>query len=97
MLALIAASYAVHRTVQVAFELYVVILVARALLSWFPVHAGSPLIGVVRVLDRLTEPVLAPIRRLLPPIRAGGMAIDLSIILAIIGVQIIGSIVQSYV
>ena len=97
MLPLFAASYAVHRTVQVLFELYVVILIARALISWFPVHAGSPLIGVVRVLDRLTEPVLGPIRRLLPPVRAGGMAIDLSIIIAIIGIQIIGSIVQSYV
>ena len=97
MPSLFAASYAVHRTVQVAVELYVVILIARALLSWFPVHAGSPLLGVVRVLDRLTEPVLAPIRRLLPPVRAGGMAIDLSIIIAVIGVQVIGSIVLRYV
>ena len=97
MAALLAASYAVHRTVQVLFELYVFILVARALISWFPLHAGSPLIGAVRVLDRLTEPVLGPIRRILPPVRAGGMAIDLSIIVAIIGVQIIGSIVTSYV
>lgn len=97
MPALFAASLAVHNTVRALFEIYVVILIARALLSWFPVHAGSPLLSVVRVLDRLTEPVLGPIRRLLPPVRAGGMAIDLSIIIAIVGLQIIAQIVLSYV
>jgi YggT family protein len=95
--ALFAASPAVHNTVRALFEIYVVILVARALMSWFPLHAGSPLLGLVRALDRLTEPVLAPIRRILPPVRAGGMAIDLSIIIAIIGAQIIAQIVLSYV
>jgi YggT family protein len=70
-------------------ELYVIILVARALLSWFPVHAGSALLPVVRVLDRLTEPVLAPVRRILPPVRAGGMAIDLSIIVVLLVLQVI--------
>jgi len=74
-------------------QLYVIILVARALLSWFPIHAGSALLPVVRVLDRLTEPVLAPIRRIMPPLRAGGMAIDLSIIVAILAVEIIASLI----
>jgi YggT family protein len=84
-------------TVRLVFQLYVIILIGRALLSWFPMHAGSPLLPLVRVLDRLTEPVLAPIRRILPPLRAGGMAIDLSIIVAIFAVEIIGNIVASYV
>lgn len=70
-------------------EAYIIILIARALLSWFPMHAGSPLLPVVRVLDRLTEPVLAPIRRILPPLRAGGMAIDLSIIVVILLLQVV--------
>ena len=73
--------------------LYIIILIARALVSWFPLHAGSALVPVVRALDRLTEPVLGPIRRVLPPVRAGGMAIDLSIIVAIIGLEIIASII----
>jgi YggT family protein len=73
-------------------QAYVIVLFARAILSWFPLHAGSPLVPVIRVLDRLTEPVLAPIRRILPPVRAGGMAIDLSIIVAIIVVEIVASL-----
>jgi len=70
-------------------EAYVLILIIRALLSWFPVRYGSPLIPVLRVLDRVTEPVLRPIRRVLPPIRAGGAAIDLSILLVVLLAQIV--------
>ena len=86
---LVAASGV--QIVRYLLEAYVFVLIARALLSWFPMHADSPLLPVVRVLDRLTEPVLAPIRRLLPPLRAGGMAIDLSIIVAMLVIQVVAS------
>jgi YggT family protein len=64
-------------------------LFARALLSWFPAEPGTTLYSVVRALDRVTEPILKPIRRVLPPVRAGGMAIDLSIIVAILVLEIV--------
>jgi YggT family protein len=64
-------------------------LFARALLSWFPAEPGTGLYSVVRALDRVTEPILKPIRRVLPPVRAGGMAIDLSIIVAILVLEIV--------
>ncbi len=70
-------------------ELYVVVLIARALLSWLPARPGTALYRLVRVLDALTEPVLRPIRRVLPPIRAGGMGIDLSIIIVVIVAQLV--------
>jgi YggT family protein len=60
------------------------VLIVRALLSWFPVRPGTGFERVVRGLDAVTEPVLRPIRRILPPIRAGGMGIDLSIIVVIL-------------
>lgn len=86
---LFASNVALQRALTILVEIYVVVLIARALVSWFPVHPGSALYGVVRVLDRLTEPVLRPIRRILPPMRAGGMAIDLSIIVAVIALEVI--------
>ena len=64
-------------------------LLARAVLSWFPYSGDSPLNGVRRVIFTLTEPVLAPFRRLIPPI---GM-IDISFLVAIIAVQVIVSAV----
>jgi len=65
-------------------ELYVVILFVRAILSWFPYDPNSPLNPVRRVVFAVTEPVLAPFRRIIPPI---GM-IDISFLVAIIAVEV---------
>ncbi|MGH9098862.1 MAG: YggT family protein [Acidimicrobiales bacterium] len=70
-------------------ELYVFVLIARALLSWIPSRPGTGLHRIVRVLDIVTEPVLRPVRRILPPIRAGGMGIDLSIIVVIVVAELV--------
>jgi YggT family protein len=40
-----------------------VAIVARAVISWFPINPRSPL---VRILNEITEPVLAPLRRIVP-------------------------------
>ena len=77
------------RILAVLVEIFVVVLIVRALLSWFPVRPGSPLIPVQRALAAVTEPVLRPIRRILPPVRAGGMAIDLSILVVILVAEIV--------
>lgn len=63
---------------------YEVILLGRVLLSWFPISSGSPVARVSHVLHVATEPVLAPIRRVLPPVGMGGMAFDLSPIVVLI-------------
>ena len=54
-----------------------------------PRLARLDLASVNSVLYRLTEPVLGPVRRLLPPVRAGGIGIDLSFIIVFIGIQLI--------
>lgn len=61
------------------------VFVARAILSWFPIGYDSPVRPVSDFLHRVTEPVLAPIRSVLPPL--GG--IDLSILLVIFGIRLI--------
>jgi YggT family protein len=68
-------------------EIYVLILFLRAILSWFPFDPSSPLNPVRRIIFTITEPVLAPFRRLIPPI---GM-LDISFLVAIIVVQLIVS------
>jgi uncharacterized protein YggT (Ycf19 family) len=62
----------------VALQLYVFVIFARVILSWFPVSEGSALEGVDTFLRMLTEPILGPLRRAIPALRVGGMAIDLS-------------------
>jgi YggT family protein len=56
-------------------------IIGRALISWFPVDPANPL---VRVLTEITEPVLAPLRRVIPRF---GM-IDLTPMVAIIVLSI---------
>jgi len=40
-------------------------LFARAIVSWFPIDANGP---IVRALDAITEPILQPLRRVVPKI-----------------------------
>jgi YggT family protein len=46
---------------------YLVILAGRAVLSWFPVQSGTFLGSLSALLIDLTEPVLRPVRRVIPP------------------------------
>ena len=80
----------IRSVVVIVLEVYLWgVLFPRALLSWFPVTPGSPLATVNSVLYRLSEPVLGPVRRILPPVRAGSMGIDLSFIVVFLGIQLI--------
>jgi len=61
----------------------------RAILSWFQMDPRNPLIAV---LDQITEPILAPLRRVVPRL---GM-IDITPLVAIILLQVIAqAVVQS--
>jgi YggT family protein len=47
---------------------YWLVMIARVLMSWFPIRPGSPFATVYLIVRDLTEPVLAPCRRIIPPI-----------------------------
>ena len=66
-------------------QIYLLIMLVRAVLSWFPYSPDSPLNPVRRVVFTLTEPVLAPFRRIIPPV---GM-LDLSFLVAFIAVYLV--------
>ncbi|GLH69011.1 YggT family protein [Geothrix rubra] len=57
-----------------AIDVLIWLLIATALLSWFPI---DPRNRWVRLLHAITEPVLHPIRLLVPPI--GGFSLDIII------------------
>ena len=75
--------------VCVVLTVYTFILFVRVLVSWAflfgfrPPYSG-PLRTALDLLDNVTEPVLRPLRALIPPIRAGGVGLDLSIIIAFV-------------
>lgn len=54
------------------FRIYGYIILARIFLSWFQVDRTNP---IIRFIYKVTEPILAPFRIILP---LGGVGIDLS-------------------
>jgi len=70
-------------------NLYVLVIFARVIFSWVRVTPGTPVASVYSMVFNLTEPVLGPLRRAIPPMRMGMAAIDLSPLIIIVGVQLI--------
>jgi YggT family protein len=68
---------------------YYVALFARIILSWFPIRPGGAMAQVFSILYAVTEPVLGPVRRAVPPI---GPGIDVSPIIVIFGLQILAQV-----
>jgi YggT family protein len=82
---------AVLSTVLLLFQ---ILLVARAVLDWSAVLAGPSTPGSVRerasvAVRAVTEPVLAPVRRVLPPLRLGSFALDTAFIAVFLGVLLL--------
>ncbi|HUX03616.1 MAG TPA: YggT family protein [Acidimicrobiales bacterium] len=80
--------------VHYLLSLYIWVFIIAALLSWFP--SSSPNGGLAttrRMLYGLTEPVLRPIRQILPRPRVGGIGIDFSVLVAIILLEIVNRLI----
>jgi YggT family protein len=70
-------------------QVYFIALLGRVILSWFPMRSGGAGAQIFSLLHSVTEPVLAPVRRALPPM-AG---FDLSPIIVFFGLQIVAGLV----
>ena len=56
-------AYGLVQLISLAFRLFELLILARILLSWVQLDPYNP---IVQGIFRLTEPILAPIRRMLP-------------------------------
>lgn len=77
--------------VSVLFDILFWAIIARALLSWFPIRPGNPFYPLAVILHQITEPILAPIRRVIPMI---GM-FDITPIVALVLIQVISQVLRS--
>ncbi len=76
-----------------------VLLIARAVLDWSVALAGPTTHGSVRGrltagVHAATEPILAPVRRVLPPLRFGGVGIDLAFIVVFLAIVLIRQVIS---
>lgn len=68
-------------------------IVIRAVVSWFPISRDSI---IIRVLDTITEPVIAPVRNLMNKLIKRPMMVDFSPIVAMIAVDLIIIALQKF-
>ena len=73
---------AIFYFIQTLCNILAFAILARALLSWFPMGPNNPLVAIIH---QMTEPVLAPLRRVVPRIGR----IDITPIIAILLLQFI--------
>ena len=80
--------------VEAVFIVYFILIFIRILLTWVPrIPYNRTLRAVVGFIEDVTDPYLNLFRRVIPPLGRGGFALDLSPMLAIILLYVVGSIV----
>jgi YggT family protein len=75
--------------IELVVWLYIVLLLARLVADWVQMFAHSwsprgPVLVGLELVYSLTDPPLKLLRRIIPPLRIGGMALDLSILLLLL-------------
>ena len=77
---------------------YFVLIFIRIILTWIPRIPYNPTLNaVLKFVQDVTDPYLNLFRRFLPPLRIGAGALDLSPMIAIFVLFIVGSIVVNLV
>ena len=80
--------------VEAVFIVYFILIFIRILLAWVPrMPYNRPLRAAVSFVEEVTDPYLNIFRRVIPPVGGGGFALDLSPMLAMIVLYIVGLIV----
>ena len=77
--------------------LFLIVLFAYSILSWLT-YSGrlaydSPVFKVQKVLAAICEPVLRPVRRVIPPVQVGGVGLDLSVLIVFVVIEVLVSTV----
>jgi len=78
--------------------IYIVIIFIRILMQWFTrIPYNRYLDAFLKFVTEVTDPYLNVFRRIIPPIRVGPGSLDLSPIVAVLVLSIVGSIIINLV
>lgn len=77
------------RIICILLFVYWLVLIARVLTSWLPIPPSGPIRSFISLVYALTEPVLRPLRGLIPPLRMGAVGFDLSPIIVFVALSIL--------
>lgn len=77
--------------------LFQVVLLARVIVDWIDVagygRGGTALGTAQRITHGITEPVVAPVRRRVQPIRMGAVGLDLAVLIVFVAVLLLRLVV----
>ena len=71
--------------IEVVLQIFILLLFVRLIVDWIQIFARSwsphgPVLVVLEGVYTATDPPVKALRKLIPPLRLGGMAIDLSFV-----------------
>jgi YggT family protein len=69
-------------------QIYTIILFVRIILTWVP-SPPEPLRPIIRGISAVTDPLLIPLRGMIPPAQIGAMAFDLSPLVLFFGIYLV--------
>lgn len=72
----------------IALQLFIVLIFARVILSWFP-PTGGAIDQIQNLVITGTEWIMGPLRRVIPPVRLGAAALDLSPLIVLVGITVL--------
>ena len=78
---------------DLAFYAIIIWVILSYVINFGRLPWGHPVRKVYDAIDRVLQPILLPLRRVLPPVRLGGIALDLSPLVLIFGISILRGLV----
>jgi len=78
---------------DLAFYAIIIWVILSYIINFGRLPWGHPVRKVYDAIDRVLQPVLSPLRRVLPPVRLGNVALDLSPLVLIIGLSILRGLI----
>lgn len=86
--------WVIGQIINILLNLYFLVLIARMILSWVPVlvpgwEPKGPFLVVAEAIYSLTDPPLRLLRRKLPPVQLGTIALDLAFLALVVLISVL--------
>lgn len=86
--------YAVGQVIHFLLWFFIVLLWVRFIVDWVQVFARSwsprgPLLVILEIVYSATDPPIKALRRVIPPLRIGSIALDLSFLLVLVAAYVL--------
>ena len=91
--------YVVGQVLHGLLWIFIALLWIRFIVDWVQVFARSwtpsgPLLVVLEIVYSVTDPPIKALRRVIPPLRLGSIAIDLSFIIVLVAAYLLLNVVE---